>query len=377
MTLRFLTAGESHGPCLTAIVEGLPAGLTIDLGFIHQELAYRQHSLGRSARMTIENDEVKILSGIRHGKTLGYPITFQIKNNASQNLDSLPLLLTPRPGHGDLVGTLKFKHNDIRNALERSSARETAIRTSVGALCQIFLKEFGIECLSFVSSIGPISIKSNLEPWKQKIRIVKSPLFCPDNDAENKMVRLITQSQKSGESLGGTFEVNVRGLPIGLGSFSQWDQRLDGRLAQAIMAIPAIKGVEIGDAILNSSRKGSSVHEQIFWNKKNPKTFGFYRNTNRSGGLEAGVTTGEELIVRGFMKPLSTLSKKSLNTVHMTTKKGSKAIRPRTDTCAVPAASVVARNTVAIEIAKAFLEKFGGDSLLDVRKNFKNYLSHD
>ncbi|MBI2646734.1 MAG: chorismate synthase [Deltaproteobacteria bacterium] len=349
MPFRFLTAGESHGQALVAIVEGLPAGVPFPSSFIEDELRLRRSGFGRSHRMTLEDDAIQILSGIKNGKTLGFPITLLLPNNAAKNLDTLPRLSAPRPGHADLVGTLKFKHDDVRNSLERASARETAIRTAVGALCQAFLKEFDIEFSSHVTQIGPIpmSIKT-----------------------ESKIKKLIQKCQNEGETLGGVFEIHVKGLPIGLGNFSQWDLKLDGRLAQAVMSIPAIKGVEFGLGFYGASLLGSQAQDEIFYNKKQKKNFGYVRKTLHSGGLEAGVTTGQDLILRAAMKPLSTLTQKPLKTVNMFTKEKTQALVQRTDTCAVPAAAIVAKNVAAIELTKAFLEKFGGDSLEEIKKNY-------
>jgi len=354
MPFRFLTGGESHGPALVAIVEGLPAGISFPFSFIEEELRLRRTNLGRSHRMTLEEDTVQILSGIKKGKTLGFPITLLISNKDAKNLDTLPKLSAPRPGHADLVGTLKFKHEDVRNSLERASARETAIRTAVGALCQSFLKEFDIQFSSHVTHIGPLALSS-----KTKTKIKK----------------LIQKCEAQGETLGGIFEVRVHGLPVGLGSFSQWDLRLDGRLAQAVMSLPAIKGVEFGLGFSGTSLLGSEAQDEIFYNKHQKKNFGYFRKTLFSGGLEAGVTTGQDLILRAAMKPLSTLTKHPLQTVNVFTKEKTKALIQRTDTCAVPAAAIVAKNVVAIELTRAFLEKFGGDSLEEVKKNYTHFLS--
>ncbi len=349
MTLRFLTSGESHGEALLAIVEGLPSGFFLNREKIQTELSLRQKGYGRSGRMKIETDTIQILSGIRNGKTIGSPIALLIKNKDFTIHSHPPRLETPRPGHADLVGTLKFQHDDIRNTLERASARETAIRTAVGAVCQNFLKNFDISFLSFVTEIGSVR-------------------------AKNKMTRHIQACQKKGETVGGIFEVRGQGIPVGLGSYGQWDLRLDGRIAQAIMSIPAIKGVEIGHGFKSAALTGSQCHDEIFYDGKNKKSFGFYRKTNRSGGLEGGMTTGEEIIIRAAMKPLSTLSKKPLRTVNIFTLENARAFSQRTDSCAVAPAAIIARNVVAIEIAKAFLEKFGGDSFKEVKRNFDNYL---
>lgn len=376
MPFRFLTAGESHGEALTAIVEGIPSGFSLNLGEIQKELALRQQGYGRSGRMKIERDTVQILSGIRDGKTIGSPLTLLIKNaDFSLYNKDLKRLETPRPGHADLVGALKFQHSDIRNTLERASARETAIRTAVGVLCQHFLKNFDIFFLSYVTQIGTVQIRKAIDFWKYKNRIEISALLCPDPSIEKKMIRHIKAAQKEGESVGGCFEVRAKGLPLGLGNFSQWDLRLDGRLAQAVMSIPAIKGVEIGEGFKSCEFRGSQYHDEIFYDGKNKKGFGFYRITNRSGGLEGGITSGEELMIRAVMKPLPTLSKKPLRTINIFTLENARAFSQRTDSCAVSAASIVAKNVVAIEITRAFLEKFGGDSMKETKQNYKNYLN--
>lgn len=375
MPFRFLTAGESHGEALTAIVEGIPSGFLLNPEEIQKELALRQKGIGRSGRMKIERDAVQILSGLREGKTIGSPLTLLIKNADFSLYKDLKRLETPRPGHADLVGALKFQHSDVRNTLERASARETAIRTAVGALCQNFLKNFDIFFLSYVTQIGTVRIRKTKDFWRHKDKLETSSLLCPDPSIEKKMIHYIKTSQKKGESVGGCFEVRAKGLPLGLGNFSQWDLRLDGRLAQAVMSIPAIKGVEIGEGFKSCEFRGSQYHDEIFYDGKNKKGFGFYRMTNRSGGLEGGITSGEELTIRAAMKPLPTLSKKSLRTVNIFTLENTRAFSQRTDSCAVSAASIVAKNVVAIEITRAFLEKFGGDSMKETKQNYKNYLN--
>ena len=375
MSFRFLTAGESHGDSLIGIIEGLPAGVPISLETIHNELKLRQLGVGRSGRMKIEADSPEILSGIIHNKTIGSPITLRIRNKDVHDFGSLPSLEYPRPGHADLVGTLKFQHENIRLTLERASARETAMRTAIGALCQIFLSHFDIKFMSHVVQIGSVQLnKIPKEVWKQLKKIHKSPLFCCDTQIEKLMLSEIKTCQKKGESVGGIFEIRAAGLPLGLGSFIQWDLRLDSRIAGAIMSIPAIKGIEIGAGFSSPHIMGSKFQDQIFYDPKNHKRFGFYRKTNHCGGLEGGMTTGEDLILRAVMKPLSTLPKHHLNSVNIFTKKNGPPLVQRTDCCAVPAASIVGRNVVAIEIAKAFLEKFGGDSLKEIENNYHQYL---
>ena len=377
MPFRFLTSGESHGPALTTIVEGLPSGCPIEIQKINAELRLRQQGYGRSNRMKIEKDEVRILSGIQNQKTIGAPITFQITNKDHENFLKLPKrkLSAPRPGHADLAGTLKYQHSDIRNTLERASARETAIRTAVGALCQNFLETFGISFLSTVTQIGKIKTPPLKDLWKYKNKIEDSSMLVPHPTLEKKFISEIKKHQKQRETVGGCFQVRVKGVPLGLGSYSQWDLRLDGRLSQALMSIPAIKGVEIGTGFLAASLTGSECHDEIFYNGKNKQKFGFFRKTNHHGGIEGGISTGEEIILTCAMKPLPTVPRKKLKTVDIYSHEKAKSFSQRTDSCAVPAASIVAKNMAAIEITRAFLEKFGGDSLKEIQKNYKNYLS--
>lgn len=371
---RFLTAGESHGPCLTAIVEGLPAGLTADLEEINAQLARRQQGYGRGGRMRIETDRAEFLSGVRFGKTLGGPITLQIKNKDWENWkERMSPTGTPagdavtqaRPGHADLTGVMKYDRSDIRDILERASARETAARVAVGALAKAFLKECGARVFSRVVNIGGVRVQSLGEDAPGA---VDSELNCFDSEAAAKMKETIDAARKAGDTLGGTFEVVVEGAVPGLGSHIQWDRRLDARLAHAMMSIQAIKGVEIGEGFGFADLPGSLAHDELFGS---PGRFP-YRKTNRAGGIEGGMTNGEPIVVRAVMKPIPTLMK-PLSSVDIRTKEASLANKERSDVCAVPAASVVGEAMAAIVVAEALLEKFGGDSLGDVLAAIAHY----
>jgi chorismate synthase len=358
--LRYLTAGESHGKCLTAILEGMPAGLKIDEAKINNELARRQKGYGRGGRMAIEKDTADILSGLRNGETIGSPIAVLIKNNDFL-IDELPELLNVRPGHADLAGILKYKRQDARDILERSSARETAVRVAVGAIVKQFLAEIGIQIISHVVSIGNVQIDSNVT-FEQALESEKSEVRCVDKEAEQEMINAIDSAKELGSSLGGIFEVIVHGHPVGLGSYVQWDRKLNAKLAYAIMGIQAIKGIEIGSAFENSGKYGHETHDEIVYDEQT----GYSHKTNNAGGIEGGMSNGEDIIVRGAMKPIPTLTN-GLNTVNIKTKETVKASAERSDVCAVPAACVVAEAVVAIEIANAFLEKFGGDSIEEIK----------
>jgi len=368
--LRYLTAGESHGICLTAILEGMPAGLKLDPAWIDQELRRRQLGYGRGARMTsIEVDRVHILSGLRGGKTLGSPITLQVMNKDS-SIEKLPAVTRPRPGHADLAGGLKYNQEDVRNILERASARETAARVAVGAVAKRFLKEFGIEVFSHVVRMGGVEATVNRLSFPQiRAKAEVSPLRCADPRAEGKMIRLVDKAKAAGDTLGGAIEVVALNVPVGLGSHVQFDRKLDGRLAAALMSIQAIKAVEIGAGTKVSDVFGSQLHDQIFYSKAK----GFFRKTFRAGGIEGGITVGGPVIVRIHMKPLSTL-RKPMMSVDIKTKKPFAATVERSDVSAVPAAGVVGEAMMAFELANAFLEKFGGDSLGEVTRNFQGYL---
>ena len=438
MAIRYLTSGESHGKALIGILEGVPSGLSVSSVGIDIDLRRRQGGYGRGGRMKIEADRAQILSGVRFGKTIGSPIALLIENKDWENWQEImsvtplspPLtkggirggdVTSPRPGHADLAGAVKYDTHDMRNILERSSARETAMRTALGAIAKRFLSEFGIKIGSYVIQIGnqvsgvryrvsgdrkegdcprftDAVVESGLSPKKLLSlfkKAEKSPVRCPDKNASLKMVQLIDTAAKNGNSLGGIFEVFASGVPVGLGSHIQWDQRLDGRLAQALMSIQAIKGVEIGMGFEMSRKSGSEVMDEIFFRKvsgvrcqvlgdsKNkdlePETWnlkpGFYRKTNNAGGIEGGMTNGMPIIIRAAMKPIPTL-RKPLHSVDVNTKKALKAAYERSDICAVPAAGVVGEAMTALVIADAFLEKFGGDSMTEVKRNYQGYLEN-
>jgi len=381
--LRFLTAGESHGEALVAVVDGVPAGLPLAEADIDEDLARRQRGYGRGGRMKIERDRVRILSGVRWGATLGGPITLQIANRDWENWKATmavappppgaaPKQVTrPRPGHADLAGAMKYGHHDIRNVLERSSARETTARVAVAGVARRLLAEFGITILSHVTEIGPARIAPDLDlPWEEIHRRAEaSEVRCADPVAEAAMIAAIDGARAQGDTLGGVFEVVALGCPVGLGSYVQWDRRLDGRLAQALCSIQAIKGCEFGLGFETARRPGSAVHDEILFDAES----GFKRASNRAGGLEGGVTNGQPVIVRAAMKPISTL-RKPLRSVDVATKEPVEAVVERSDVCAVPAAGIVGEAMVAIVLADAFLEKFGGDSLAEIRRNHDAYL---
>ncbi|HET6421633.1 MAG TPA: chorismate synthase [Geobacteraceae bacterium] len=388
--LRYFTAGESHGPQLTAIIEGMPAGIAIKEDQINSDLARRQGGYGRGGRMLIEKDKVEILSGVRWGMTLGSPITLCIKNRDWPNWqdkmspyeekrDDSIRVTRPRPGHADLPGAIKYNHRDVRNLLERSSARETAIRVAVGSCAKSLLREFGINVFGFVTEIGGIqAIKANDIEIEELYKLtLESELFTFDEEAALRMKKKIDESKEAGDTLGGVIEVNVCGAPVGMGSHVQWDRKLDARLAMALMSIQAIKGVEVGIGFESARRPGSLVHDEIYFEKDKAgrEKSGFYRKTNNAGGIEGGVSNGEPIIVRAAMKPIPTLYK-PLKSVDIDSKEPFEATVERSDVCAVPAAAVVAEAVVAIEIANAFLEKFGGDSISEIKRNYQGYLDY-
>ena len=377
--LRFLTAGESHGPALVAILEGLPAGLQLSAEDIDSQLRRRQKGYGRGGRMKIESDHVRILSGIRHGYTLGSPLAMVIENRDWQNWrermkqekTSKPVewVTRPRPGHTDLAGCLKYGHDDIRNVLERASARETAARTAVGATAQRLLEEFGIAVGNQVVRIGSVTADLSGMDWPAAMeRAAESPVGCADPEAEKAMMAEIDRAGEEGDTLGGICEIRVTGCPSGLGSHVHWDRRLDTRLAGALMSIPAVKGIEIGMGCEAAALPGSAVQDEIEHDGRR-----FTRRTNRAGGIEGGISNGQEIILRAAMKPLPTLGK-PLDTVDVDTKEPAGAIRERADVCAVPAMGVIAEAVTAFEIARALCEKLGGDSLSEMKRNFKGYL---
>ena len=380
--LRFLTAGESHGKALLVIVEGLPAGLSVKEDAINDQLARRQKGYGRGGRMKIEQDKAEILSGIRGGKTIGSPIAIKIDNKdwanwqkimdvAQDDLGQAKVVHHPRPGHTDLPGGIKYDHHDLRNILERSSARETAARVAAGSLARLLLEEVGVSLVGHVINLGGVRTGSDRPSVSEIARLSEtSELRCIDKMVEAQMIARIDDAKKSGDSLGGVFEVVVEGLPVGLGSHVQWDRKLDGQLAQSVMSIQAIKGVEIGMGFASADHAGSEVHDEIFFDKKRKK---FYRKRNNAGGLEGGITNGEPLVIRAVMKPLSTLYR-PLQSVNIITKEPYEATVERTDITAVPAAAMIAENCVAFTLAQALLEKFGGDSIKEIRRNFEGYL---
>ncbi len=357
--LRYFTAGESHGKCLVAILEGMVAGLDINENEINKDLARRQKGYGRGKRMDIETDVVEILSGVRKGQTIGSPISLLIKNKDFK-IDELPAVVKPRPGHADLDGLIKYNRQDARDILERSSARETASRVAVGSIVRQFLSQAGITISSHVVSIGSVDVEKECDYTNLQVSL-DSELNCSCEKAEKKMKQEIDKAIEQGSSVGGVFEVVVCGVPIGLGSHVQWDRKLDAKLAFAMMSIQAIKGVEIGSAFENARHFGHEVHDEIAYDER----LGYYHKSNRAGGIEGGMSNGEPIIIRAAMKPIPTL-KQGLKTVDIRNKKEAKAEVERSDYCAVPAASVVGEAVIAIEIANAFLEKFGGDSISEV-----------
>jgi chorismate synthase len=385
MHFDFVTAGESHGKGLVAIIEGLPAGLPIDPAFINRELWRRQQGYGRGGRMKIETDEVEIISGVRHGKTLGSPVALLIRNRDFENWQDVMAiegrtfaddkrarrLTRPRPGHTDLAGGLKYDTHDLRDILERASARETAARVAVGAFAKLLLKEIGIEIASHTAMIGGVPERPLSATWEQIATISdNSPLRCVDKEVELEMIALIDATKEAKDTLGGVFEVVARGVLAGLGSHTQWNRKIDGRLAQAIMCIPAVKAVEIGMGVEVSRSPGSQVHDEIGYNLGERK---FTRPSNRAGGIEGGITNGEEVRVSGHLKPISTL-RQPLASVDVITKETSAAAFERSDIVAVPAAGVIGEAMVAIVLADAAKEKFGGDSLGEMKRNVEGYL---
>ncbi len=368
--LTFTTAGESHGKCLIVIVNGFPAGVQLDESDINEELKRRQGGFGRGGRMQIESDRVCILSGVRKSTTIGSPICLKIENKDNK-IDVLPDVTRPRPGHADLPGIIKYDQRDVRNILERASARETAARVAAGALAKILLARFDIEVLGYVKSIGGISSKKIVKtPSEISKNRNKSKVYCLDKLAEAKMIEKIKKAKKDGDSLGGVIEVMAFGVPPGLGSHTQWELRLDGILAGALMSVQGIKGVEIGFGFGFSKKFGSQVHDEILYCEDKGV---FSRTTNNAGGIEGGMTNGEIVIARAVMKPIPTLMK-PLRSVDIITKKPESASTERSDVCAVPAVSVVGEAVMAFEIARCFMEKFGGDSINEVTRNYEGYL---
>ncbi len=421
MYFKFTTAGESHGKALMAIIEGVPAGLPIDPAAIDHELWRRQQGYGRGGRMKIEDDKVEIISGIRHGKTLGSPIGLMIENRdfahwqtvmaiesplqrpaRSKGTDAADptsdrIITRPRPGHADLAGGQKYGARDLRNILERASARETAARVACGTIAKRLLEVFGIEIKSHVIRLGQVQAAPLRRSWGEIAAIASdSPLRCADETAQKEMIKAIDDAKKEGDTLGGIYEVVARGVPVGLGAHTSWEDKLDGRIARAIMSIHATKAVEIGEGVANAGRPGSQVHDEIFMSVppavaggltptdeavetkvQPPATAGgsdYCRRTNRAGGIEGGITNGEEIRVRGHMKPLSTL-RKPLRSVDIETKLASDAVFERSDITAVPAAGVIGEAMLAIVLADAMRKKFGGDSIDEMRRNYDGYIT--
>lgn len=373
--LRYWTAGESHGKSLLAIVDGFPAGVQVSTDMIDGELARRQGGYGRGGRQRIETDKVEILSGIWKMQSLGSPIALQVINK-DYKLERLEDLERPRPGHGDLTGAIKYL-GSIRGILERASARETTVRVAAGALCRQLLSSFGIEVIGYVVELGGVSLKPTREVEGASIaerRALRdaSELYSLAQEQDAVVKKLIDETGKAGDTLGGVVETRVEGLPFGLGTHSQWDRKLDGRIAQAVMAVQAIKGVEIGLGFEAARRKGSEVHDPIHFDasKRESPSLGFERPTNNAGGLEAGMTNGQPLVVRAAMKPISTL-RKPLDSINLSTKQPEAAEYERSDVCAVSAASVIVENVIAFEVAAALVEKFGGDSLIEMQARYK------
>jgi len=384
---RYLTAGESHGPRLTAIIEGVPAGLVVTAEQINADLARRQCGYGRGGRMKIETDKVEILSGVRWGETLGSPITLCVINRdwenwhdkmspSAEHRDDSIRVTRARPGHADLSGAIKYNHRDVRNILERSSARETAVRVAVGGVAKCLLAVFGIRVNGFVTELGGIKAVRPQLPTEELVAMAaKSELFTCDQQAESAMKAHIDSMKSAGDSVGGVVEVIASGVPTGLGSHVQWDRKLDARLAMALMSIQAIKGVEIGCGFAAAATPGSRVHDEIFYADGSSGRTGYYRATNNAGGIEGGISNGEDIVVRAAMKPIPTLYK-PLRTVDLDSRSAVEATVERSDVCAVPAAAVVAEAVVAIELAAAFLEKFGGDSMVEIRRNYDAYIAY-
>jgi chorismate synthase len=382
--IRLITAGESHGKSLVGIVEGLPAGLEISRDFIDLQLRRRQAGHGRGERMQIEKDRIEIVAGVRHGKTLGSPVSFSIENRDwSAWMDAMnpePVaqsaeirsVTRPRPGHADLAGSLKYLTHDARDILERASARETAARVASGSLCLLLLRHFGIRIGSHVLAIGKQCVPGDAIAGIEEILNLdpEDPVRCLNRHTASSMMAEIDEARASGDTLGGVLEVVASGVPPGMGTHIQWDRKLDGKIAQALMSIPSVKGVEIGTAFSAASERGSGVHDEIFYSRETKR---FYHGSNRAGGIEGGITNGEDIRARVFLKPVPTL-RKPLGSVDLQSKETFEAVFERSDTCVVPAAGVVAESMLGYILADAFLEKFGGDSMLETGENYHSYL---
>ncbi len=366
--LRYFTAGESHGQCLIGVIEGLPAGLKLDLDAVNRDLARRQKGYGRGGRMKIETDQAEVLSGVRHGETIGSPVTLMVKNKDFK-IDQLPPVTKPRPGHADLAGVIKYDRQDARDILERASARETTMRVAVGGVCKLLLAQVGIDLVGHLVSLGPVQANvEGLSVAQIRERSESSETRCADPAAEKKMIEAIDAAKEQGDTLGGVLEVVATGVPVGLGSHVQWDRKLDANIARALMSIQAIKGVETGLGFESARRFGSQVHDEIL-----PGQEGILqRSSNNAGGFEGGMTNGQPIVVRAAMKPLSTLMK-PMRSVDLQTGGEVKATVERSDVCAAPAAAVIGEAVVAIELAAAVLDKFGGDSLRELQRNVASY----
>lgn len=383
--LRFQTAGESHGQALIAFLSGLPAGLAVDFAYVDREMKRRQGGYGRGGRMKIESDAAQFISGVRHGRTIGSPIAILIENSDWKNwMEAMAVedrpesrakykpLSPPRPGHADLAGCLKFNFPEARYVLERASARETAARVAAGAVAKLFLREFAIAVASHVVAVGDVALGEDNVPFEKVLALRDKEeivLNCVDPAVETRMKEAVDEALKNRDTVGGTFEVIAHGAPPGLGSCAQWDERLDSRLAQAVMSIQAVKAVEIGSGIENAAKPGSRVHDEIGYSREASR---FTRKSNRAGGVEGGISNGEDIVVRGYLKPISTL-RQPLESVDFETKETVKAAYERSDVCVVPAGGVAGEAMVALVLARAMLEKFGGDSIEETRRNFNAY----
>jgi chorismate synthase len=382
--LRYFTAGESHGEALVALLSGMPAGLKVDQAFLDRELWRRQQGYGRGGRMKIERDTAHILSGVRQGKTIGSPIAILLENKDWKNWqDSLPVeegdsdkhkpVKSPRPGHADLAGALKYNFPEARYVLERASARESAARVAIGGVAKLFLREFGMDVLSHVTSVGGATIEDEVS-WERIATLVQREevlLNCAEQETEQRMKEEVDRVLKSGDSVGGIFEVVVHNVPPGLGTYAQWDERLDARLAAAVMSLQAVKAVEIGAGVAAAASPGSAVHDEIGYGGSDTLS-GFTRSRNNAGGIEGGVSNGADIRVRGYLKPISTL-RRPLQSVDFATREPVKAAYERSDVCVVPAAGVAAEAMVALTLAGCALEKFGGDSMTETLRNFQGY----
>ncbi|MGZ4811993.1 MAG: chorismate synthase [Terriglobales bacterium] len=383
---RFFTAGESHGEALVALVSGVPAGVAVEQAFLDRELWRRQQGYGRGGRMKIERDTARLVSGVRHGKTIGSPIAILLENKDWKNWqESLPVgegdpakhkkVSSPRPGHADLAGALKYNFPEARYVLERSSARETAARVAAGAVAKLFLRELGIEVWSHVIAVGAVAVEREVK-WEEIAALSRREevlLNCADAGVEQKMKAEVDKATEARDTVGGVFEARAHNVPPGLGTYATWDERLDGLLAQAVMSLQAVKAVEIGSGITAAGAMGSMVHDEIGYAKQGGAFTGFTRQANRAGGLEGGVSNGEDIIVRGYLKPISTL-RRPLGSVDFETREPVKAAYERSDVCVVPAAGVGAEAMIALTLARCALEKFGGDSMGETKRNFEGYV---